>query len=208
MPAAHYRGMRSRRLRRRIRPATCRYLEQIARSRTCDRGAGITRERVKGGLGTRNYLKDFLSLVVANRLFFGEASCRMNWQNVTAIWRANLAASQQMTPTPKVETSTCEWLSFIACWLKPRSGRQPGDMNGWDRSGLTDSILRTPRASRPKDPRDLAPHPLSAPPGVIFHSFRSEQMSGFSMPRPQVCRLRRACGVPSDADPTRQQALC
>jgi hypothetical protein len=61
-----------------------------------------------------------------------------------------------------------------------------GNVNGCERSGITNSILRTPRTSRPKDPRDVAPHPSARHPGVIFHSFRSEQMSGFSMPRRPV----------------------
>jgi hypothetical protein len=160
--------------------ATYCYLEQIARSRTCVRGAGIYSRTCDRRAGNKKLPEGLFSAGGCGPFYlFGEASCRINWQSVTAIWRTNLAAWQQMTPTPKVETFIFVWLSFIACWLKSRSQKQPGGVNGCGRSGLTNSILRTPRTSRPKDPGDVAPHPSA----VIDRSFRSEQMSGFSMPR-------------------------
>jgi hypothetical protein len=84
----------------------------VAHSRTCDRGPGITRERVKGRSGTKTCPTDFPCPVtdtqqtIWRRLFFwGRYSCRVHFieQNVAATWLKSVAASRHFAPQPKCE---------------------------------------------------------------------------------------------------------
>jgi len=102
----------------------------VAHSRTCDRGPGITRERVKGRSGTKTCPTDFPSPVtdtqqtIGRRLFFwGRYSCRVHFieQNVAATWLRSVAASRHFAPQPKCEGIIRCCLSITARWLRLRS---------------------------------------------------------------------------------------
>src|SRR5258708_6933061 len=102
----------------------------VAHSRTCDRGPGITRERVKGRSGTKTCPTDFPCPVtdtqqtVGHRLFFwGRYSCRVHFieQNVAATWLRSVAASRHFAPQPKCEGIIRCCLSITGRWLRLRS---------------------------------------------------------------------------------------
>src|SRR5258705_6593102 len=84
----------------------------VAHSRTCDRGPGITRERVKGRPGTKTCPTDFPRRVPHTRQTIEHTpylqalnSClwHLIHQNETATWLRTVAASRHFAPQPKCE---------------------------------------------------------------------------------------------------------